>query len=711
MEGYVFLVLLALGAFILFNPVTWIVIIAVIVIVSSSKKKKNVNASAPNAKVGPGAKPTVAPKPANPMAKWNWLLYIGSFLIVLAMMYFINTIDGSYVAPSTVILTILIYAGGIVLHKMIDYLRPVAKAFIYSALCMIPLWLIAFSSMGMPDKIVPICVSSAFMVATFLSAFLLDDNLLGHVAFTSIVLFMWSFTSLLNLKVDSGPFCYIIHMSPALASILPVSLYLSGASLPVAFKEASKNIGTALWQLGFCTSLILFVIPGIATVAPLLRTICALLFLAFSFAFWYKTRKRYFSITMRIGIQTLVLAIVADIMDFSVGYISGDQVLIRKAVCFVSAWLVTFAGQVLYSLYCKKPTKSDESAERAVSIASMACILFAPGLCFGLPSTANAIIWIIVCLLLAIFGIAYAFYYKNVSWSIATATSVMIIPYVIGYYIAEPKWDSVAYVISYGVISLIFLLGAFLLQKIQKKETQIIGAISIVISCLAMTNYAIDANMAYLGYMLSAVFFSGFAMLINMDAFYEVAVYVFSIGLMQLFGDLLHPAVGSHRDTNEILRQVIDAHIIGIAFIGTQLISKYIYKKSDKTRFIIGYSLFSIVMTGICASLSSSGDIGWALLFLVEQVVALLYSVTKREKWLIWFSSIEIFIVALRLTEGLYFLWMGLIGVGLIAIVIWQLSKANKQGIDKNTKPAKPSLPEEQKAPEATTEQKEDTQQ
>jgi hypothetical protein len=217
--------------------------------------------------------------------------------------------------------------------------------------------------------------------------------------------------------------------------------------------------------------------------------------------------------------------------------------------------------------------------------------------------------------------------------------------------------------------------------------------------------------MAYLGYMLSAVFFSGFAMLINMDAFYEVAVYVFSIGLMQLFGDLLHPAVGSHRDTNEILRQVIDAHIIGIAFIGTQLISKYIYKKSDKTRFIIGYSLFSIVMTGICASLSSSGDIGWALLFLVEQVVALLYSVTKREKWLIWFSSIEIFIVALRLTEGLYFLWMGLIGVGLIAIVIWQLSKANKQGIDKNTKPAKPSLPEEQKAPEATTEQKEDTQQ
>ena len=198
-----FLVLLMLGAFILFNPVTWIVIIAVIVIVSSSKKKKNVNASAPNAKVGPGAKPTVAPKPANPMAKWNWLLYIGSFLIVLAMMYFINTIDGSYVAPSTIILTILIYTGGIVLHKMIDYLRPVAKAFVYSALCMIPLWLIAFSSMGMPDKIVPICVSSAFMVATFLSAFLLDDNLLGHVAFTSIVLFMWSFTSLLNLKVDS----------------------------------------------------------------------------------------------------------------------------------------------------------------------------------------------------------------------------------------------------------------------------------------------------------------------------------------------------------------------------------------------------------------------------------------------------------------------------------------------------------------------------
>ena len=83
-------------------------------------------------------------------------------------------------------------------------------------------------------------------------------------------------------------------------------------------------------------------------------------------------------------------------------------------------------------------------------------------------------------------------------------------------------------------------------------------------------------------------------------------------------------------------------------------------------------------MTAACSAATSS-DIAWVLLFLIEQVVALLYSVAKRETWLIWFSSIEIFIIAFRLTEGFYFLWLGIIGAGLIAVVIWQLSKANRK--------------------------------
>ena len=114
-------------------------------------------------------------------------------------------------------------------------------------------------------------------------------------------------------------------------------------------------------------------------------------------------------------------------------------------------------------------------------------------------------------------------------------------------------------------------------------------------------------------------------------------------------------------------------------------------------------------MTFICASITKSVDIGWALLFLVEQVVALLYSVIKKEKWLTWFSSIEIFIIALRLTDGMYFLWLGLIGVGLITIVIWQLSKANKKMSSQTTTPTAPRATgetEPAKAPDTASEKK-----
>ena len=55
---------------------------------------------------------------------------------------------------------------------------------------------------------------------------------------------------------------------------------------------------------------------------------------------------------------------------------------------------------------------------------------------------------------------------------------------------------------------------------------------------------------------------------------------------------------------------------------------------------------------------------------------------------MIWFSSIEILLIAFELTGGMSYLWLGIIGIGLIAVVIWQLKKANdKQAkIDNSTK-------------------------
>ena len=673
------LILLAILTVIALNPITWIIVTVVLIASSNSKKKK----AAAQLGQGTNAPKKVAPppKPANPMAKWNWLLYIGSFLIVLAMMYFIKTINDSYVAPSTIVMTLLIYICGIILHKKIDYLRPVAKAFVYSALCMIPLWIIAFADLGVPEEATPLFASLSFAVAAFVGAYFVEDKVMGHIAFVSVVPFLWSFSLLLDIVDDTGFICYIIYLAPMVAATLPAALYLTGAQLSDTFNEAARNIGIALWTLAYCFSLLLFIIPSIGTVAPYLRTVCALFAILYSFAFWHKTKKRAFRIILRLAIQTLFLAGVADILNFSMGLITSESDASVKAVLFIGAWLLSFAAQVLYSLYCKKATKDDEKAENALSIASMICVFFAPGLCIGLPNGDSAILWSIVCALLAVFGVAYATHYGNVSWSIVTAVSVMLLPFVIGNYAVSPKWHGDAYMLCYIFIAILFLFGIYTLQKIQKKETQTIGAISICAACLAIVTAAADIEFVYLGYILSAVFLAGFALIAEMHVFYEVATYVFAIGLYSMTDNLLAPrstrSFSAVSDWSLIL-QIIHAHIIIAAFICTQLLSKYLYGKSDKVRFIIGFSLYAVVMTAACSAATSS-DIAWVLLFLIEQVVALLYSVAKRETWLIWFSSIEIFIIAFRLTEGFYFLWLGIIGAGLIAVVIWQLSKANRK--------------------------------
>jgi hypothetical protein len=73
----------------------------------------------------------------------------------------------------------------------------------------------------------------------------------------------------------------------------------------------------------------------------------------------------------------------------------------------------------------------------------------------------------------------------------------------------------------------------------------------------------------------------------------------------------------------------------------------------------------------------NSDAIGWSIFFLIEQVACLLFAIVDKRTWLIWASSIEIFITALTLTGGFNYLWLGIIGIGLIAIVVWQLKKNN----------------------------------
>jgi Periplasmic protein TonB, links inner and outer membranes len=719
---------------VLFNPITWIIVVVILLIRSDNKKKHAAQIAAQNqATAGEDgefknnvAPPPPPPKPKDPMAKWNWLLYIGSFLIIMAMVYFIDSVNDAAVAPTTIILTLLIFCAGLGIYKAVDYLRPVGKAFTYSALCMIPLWLISLSAIKVPGEVIPLIVSIVFTIASFISALMLNDQFLGYVAMLSPIALTWSFQPLMG-KVDFGTYLYFLFIAPLIASIAPLALWATKPKwLPVAFRHASMGLGLVLIPLTVGASLGLYIFPDAGTNAPFLRTICAVAFLIYTIVNLSASKKHGFFVAARFAAQLLVTAVLWDCLNFSL--ISFRKVTDYTAalVCAI-VWLLTFLAQVVYSLYAKVDNAKDASLERVVGLISILGIFSTPLLCSGFAKVPYAIVWIVICLVTAVLGVLHAMKHKNVTWSLATVASILIAPLIFGNNIAVPAWGSVSYLVIYSVIGVVFLLGYYYLQKIQKKESDTVGVIAMCITAFIVLICSFDLSLSGLGFLIATVYSLAFAFLSKINGFYEAAIYLGAMSLFSFSGNIMDLVAGkpstsryagaSYYDTysSELstILAVIRAHIILVAFF----VSSWLYERekapNQQARQIIGFSFFSLYMSFACLA---SSELAWGIIFLIEQVAALLYSVTTHRNWMTWFSSIEVFIITLRLTGGPSYIWLGIIGIGLIAFVMYQLRKTrNKMLREKNLDPVAPAqaevLPAEtpvEKEPELAEEPKEE---
>ncbi len=698
---------------VLFSPITWIIVVVIILIRSDKKKKAAAQLATQNAAtIGAdntnGATTPVAPppppKPKDPMTKWNWLLYIGSFLIIMAMIYFIDSVNDAAVAPTTIILTLLIYCAGLGIYKAVDYLRPVGKAFTYSALCMIPLWLISLGAIHIPSEIIPLIVSIVFMIASFIAAYMLKSPVLGYVSMLSPIAFIWPFHSLIGNTTDIGLYLYFLFISPIITAIVPLALWLTKPKwLPLAFRHASMGLGLVLIPMATALSAFLFLSPEVGAKAPFLRTVCAVAFLGYSIANYKFTKKHGFFVAMRFAAQLLITGALWDCLNFSIFSFSSTTVTADYTAALVCAivWLLTFLAQVVYSLYAKTDNEKDASLERAVGLISIIGIFNTPMLCSNFAKIPYAIVWIVICLVTAILGVLHSMRYKNVLWSLATVASILIAPIIFGYNIAVPQWGSAAYLAIYSVIGVVFLLGYYYLSRIQKKESDIVGITALSIVSFAVFATSADLSISGVGFLIVTIYALAFGFLAKMNAFYEVAIYLFTLSLFSFSGNIFDAIVGKNTRGLDyynanyqeltITLTVIRAHIIGLAFLVTSWLYERTKAPSQQVRQIIGFSLFSLIMSFACLGSSS---LVWGIVFLIEQVAALLYSVTTHRTWMTWFSSIEVFIITLRLTGGPSYIWLGIIGIGLIAFVTYQLRNArNKMLRDANTNNPTPVAP------------------
>ena len=652
------------------------------------------------------------------MTKWNWLLYIGSFLIVLAMIYFVDSVNDAAVAPTTIILTLIIYIAGLAITKAVGYLKPVGKAFTYSGLCMIPLWLISLNALKLPTEVVPFIVATSFSIASVIASFVLNDAFLGYVVFLSVATFIGSFAPLFFKNPTSGIVAYFLFVAPMVAALMPLCFWIRKPKwLPVALRHASMGLGKVLIPMVFICSLLLFLIPNVGVEAPFLRTVCATFFIIHCVAHWFSSKEHGYFVATRFAVQCLILAILCDSLNFSVMHMWDESINYAAALACAIVWLITFLAQVIYSLYANCDNEADKKLERAIGLISIIGIFATPILCAGFDKIPYAIVWIVICIVTAILGVLHAMRYKNVTWSLATVASIIILPIIYGVNIAKPSWGAGAYMACYSVIGLVFLFGYYAMQRIQKHESDVVGIVAISVTSAAIIITSIDANFSGVGYLVVAGLIATLTSLSKQKWLYELSIYATAMSLFSFAGNVYDLAVkglpndhiysysGSSKSLEYgIALSVARAHIIMIAFGLTSWLYERKKGPSAQARLIIGYSLFTLIMSVTC---TINNSLGWGILLLIEQVVALIFAVMTHRVWMTWVSSIAIFLIALRLTGGFNFIWLGIIGIALIAFVIWQLSRQNKK-LTANNDPNTPALPEAQGAPTAEPAPKEE---
>lgn len=616
----------------------------------------------------------------------NVLLYIGSFLIIAAVMAFIANADQSLIAPTVIAITLIAYVTGVILCKTVDYLRPVAKSFIITALIIFPLWVFAFEAMkiGWHPSFM---LSSMFTLAALgITTFVLESQALAYFFYAWVIIFGWSLIPD-DLGINATYWYYLI---PAVLSFIPQLLYLMRVKwLPVPLRKATKAYGNAMMPIVAACALPFFLVTGINSELPFLRTLIFGMFFIYFFLRWFHEHEDGTVIGMRASGQILLFAILSDILNYSLidSFIHGADF----GVCVTMAimWALSFLAQNIISLFAHHENNDLNKLERAIGVCSIIAIIATPALCNNLDASAQAIVRIVVYLIVAALGVVYSLVRKNVHWSLATLAGLLLIPFQIGNQLVRPAWDGWAYVICYAIIGCLILAGYAYLRHIQEKESLTVATIGLIITDLIVILAALDVRYASVGWIFSAATFAIFGLLSREKVMYELAIWMASFSVYSLAGEIYRatePVYGEkafgvtgYSDKRLAILSAVRIHALALAPIAT-CIWREREKGTPKIRLLLAYLILTggMYSLGVIGHYGLDNHVGYTIMFLFEQLAFLITAALIRCKWLNICSIIGVLIGAFHLTGGFNYLWLGIAGVALIAFVTWQLSKANQ---------------------------------
>ncbi|MFV0484927.1 MAG: hypothetical protein ACK5MU_01715 [Candidatus Saccharimonadales bacterium] len=586
----------------------------------------------------------------------NAILYIGSLLVVAGVGALVASIMDDSIKMMIMILIIAIfYLGGMFMRRD-KRLVGASKALIGTALATIPFLGFGFAEfLSVPGEIAWLITSVIGLIAYVATTIVLKSKVIAYLSMAFLISLCLSMTATLAL-----PMMYYFMFVMLIGVVAGVVRMAAGKKVPELFSSVVEVTGKWLTILTLVVSL-LFV--GMAD--GQMYTWLFWLATAQSALMWADTKKLPEELLFRLLAHISILVTCAQI--FSDDVVTFGVIFLALAVVHT---LISFA----LSVFVKKDGRmaSESSVIGVMLVAVLFSFVF---ILFGGDERAAAV----VCMLSMIFvgamsGVMTAVH-KKIGWLYGVMGIMVALPLVIGSWVMPigSRWSASVYFVIY----LFEMLAAVLLRFMASKKRvgcDALGLCALMVYGFMALMFSVTLESGYqiIGMVLWTLAVGAYGWTIKRISLYEMAVY-FGTGTLCRIAIEILSGIGADVWTYTMIL----TYIIAAALIGTSIWRE----KADTGKIRLGFAMGLLTMMVGTRALSATGigdTILYPVWFLVLHVIYVVVGGLWKKKWMWVWGACGVALAIMWFVRDMAFIWLIMLGFGLIALVVWSLLRPKK---------------------------------
>ena len=643
-------------------------------------------------------------KEQNPYASINWILAVACFCVIAGLLVMVSTINSKLVAPLFVVVTLALFAIGYAIYKYVAVLKPVGSAFLTSSTILLPCCLMSFIDI-FDDGIMAAIVTSLLCLLFYAGgAFVLNNTILGGFSYFWAMCLLWSLFAKLPGSLEFIPYQLVLPVF-IICYIANYFYFEKVKWLPVCFRSGALVFSLILPPLLLCYAACTILIDDFALDFPLHRTIVLLLIFAIYVWRYFKQKSTVNNIKMRFLGQFLILFLIADSMNYSI-FMTGMRIN-TKIINFSIFWAFSFFAQAVATLLIKHKDEKDNKLEGNAGIGALFGLAGTLLIAGGLPSNRYGVVACVVLALLAALGAIYAIRRKNLDWLYASYVALVILACVLGTTIFKSSWTTLHSFIYFTMLSLLAVVLYPIIAGLDKTKalrfTLIASLTSSIVAAIVGVDYFKYDFIAWIVPALSTWLI--FAMTRKQKILLELSIYFTALTVIVLVSDVATTMLQSCGTypydnftyggryslcRNNILdaQKFIQINVLSLTFLLTSFLFESWKKKGEKKLWRVAVAHLSFSIFGSLIALfahSYHEDLAIGLIFLLEEAAILVGASLIQKRWMAIMSGVIIGFGGVYLT-GLYkytYIWMILLGLGLIGLVVWRLVALSKKETDR----------------------------